>query len=298
VPSENKYLYNGKELQDEQLGGVNLDWYDYGARFYDPALGRFHTQDRFAEKYLDFSPYQYAANNPILYIDVNGDSINVAAQYRDQFNSALESVFGAKAKNFSYNSNGNLGYNGSKKDFKGDARKAFKGLSKVMGEESTTNVIYEQTHTVSLNDGSPFTIDTRNHGGAATLTTFDSKGLSSENYVVVDPNAATNFSVDAVGPAYYNQTTPTLTNFYARPASVTTNTSNATWHEIGHVIYQGQTQNNVLNFDNLTRSLNTGTAPGGAPGYDKGASGYPTRVYYPAPLKPRPYDRTHNRLIK
>lgn len=27
-----KYLYNGKELQDEQLGGVNLDWDDYGAR--------------------------------------------------------------------------------------------------------------------------------------------------------------------------------------------------------------------------------------------------------------------------
>ncbi len=41
---------------------------------YDPALGRFHTQDAFAEKYLNFSPYQYAANNPILFIDVNGDS--------------------------------------------------------------------------------------------------------------------------------------------------------------------------------------------------------------------------------
>ena len=41
---------------------------------YDPALGRFHTLDAFAEKYLDFTPYQYAANNPILFIDVNGDS--------------------------------------------------------------------------------------------------------------------------------------------------------------------------------------------------------------------------------
>lgn len=51
-----------------------VSWYDYGARFYDPAIGRFHAQDRFAEKYLDFSPYQYTLNNPIRYIDVNGDS--------------------------------------------------------------------------------------------------------------------------------------------------------------------------------------------------------------------------------
>jgi RHS repeat-associated protein len=64
------YKYNGKELQDE----LGLGWLDYGARMYDPALGRFMVQDAFAEKYLAMTPYQYAANNPIKYIDVNGDS--------------------------------------------------------------------------------------------------------------------------------------------------------------------------------------------------------------------------------
>jgi RHS repeat-associated protein len=49
--------------------------YDYGARFYDAQSGRFTTQDRYAEKYLSITPFQYAANNPLRFIDVNGDSI-------------------------------------------------------------------------------------------------------------------------------------------------------------------------------------------------------------------------------
>ena len=67
------YKYNGKEL-DAKKG---LNWYDYGARHYDAALGRFTTNDRFAEKYHSMSPYQYGANNPVKHIDVNGDSIVV-----------------------------------------------------------------------------------------------------------------------------------------------------------------------------------------------------------------------------
>ena len=68
------YKYNGKELDTKK----GLNWYDYGVRHYDAALGRFHTQDRFAEKYYPMSPYQYAANCPMRNIDVNGDSIIIA----------------------------------------------------------------------------------------------------------------------------------------------------------------------------------------------------------------------------
>jgi RHS repeat-associated protein len=65
----NKYLYNGKELLDDQSLGL----YDYGARFYDPAIGRFHTIDPKTETYNSWSPYLYGANNPIRYEDTNGE---------------------------------------------------------------------------------------------------------------------------------------------------------------------------------------------------------------------------------
>jgi RHS repeat-associated protein len=61
----NKYLYNGKELQDD----LGLGWYDYGKRFYDAEVPRFTTIDPLNQF---SSPYTYAANNPILMIDPSG----------------------------------------------------------------------------------------------------------------------------------------------------------------------------------------------------------------------------------
>ncbi|MBR9914714.1 MAG: hypothetical protein GYB32_07795, partial [Algicola sp.] len=99
-----KKTYNGKEIQDE----LGLDWYDYGARNYDASLGRFMNIDRFAEKYENMNPYQYTFNNPIRFIDVNGDYVFIGINNDDgdQIYSVLYD--GGKAYHYTKDNNGKI----------------------------------------------------------------------------------------------------------------------------------------------------------------------------------------------
>ncbi|WP_291368787.1 RHS repeat-associated core domain-containing protein [Cyclobacterium sp.] len=64
----NKYLYNGKELLDD----LNLNLYDFGARYFDPGIGRWTSLDPLASKRDWLSPYNYVQNNSLNRTDPDG----------------------------------------------------------------------------------------------------------------------------------------------------------------------------------------------------------------------------------
>ena len=103
-----KFGFGGKELSEE----LGLHTMDFGARNYDPTIGRWHVIDAMAEKAPDLTPFRYAFNNPINVIDPDGNF------EQDDFSGSLQVYGGQGGERFSFSVSGAIGKNS------GDAKEA------------------------------------------------------------------------------------------------------------------------------------------------------------------------------
>ncbi|MCD7969457.1 MAG: hypothetical protein LUF87_03805 [Alistipes sp.] len=93
MASTNRWLYNGKELQN----AAGLDLLDYGFRMYDAFKGSWNGIDKLAEQYLNLNPYSYAGNNPVRFIDIKGlyfdqKDVKIAANLDTKLNKVISKV--------------------------------------------------------------------------------------------------------------------------------------------------------------------------------------------------------------
>ena len=88
-----KYKFTGKELDEEG----ELDWYYFGARYYDPSVGRFLSSDPLADLRPSLTPYHYCVNNPLIYIDPFGlieYRFNQNGEYMEEFDDNKDEISG------------------------------------------------------------------------------------------------------------------------------------------------------------------------------------------------------------
>ncbi|MFI3297810.1 MAG: hypothetical protein R3Y59_09345 [bacterium] len=242
----------------------------------EPDDKKFMTIDPLSDKYPSTSPYAYCNNNPVMFVDYRGDSISISPQYRNNVNNALSAVFGTAASNFSYTQSGMLTHNGNMDGLNRKQSKILQGLMGVMNETTITNIIYSKDTYIMSNDGSYYIYaDTYDSGGAGAVLASEWSDLS-QNTILIDPNIQSEITIYKVNTAYYEYNgnpneTPHGTELYA-PQNIKITPTDVLFHELGHIIYQGKPQNKVIDYNNLVRRL--------------------------IGLNKRPYDDTHNSLIK
>lgn len=161
-------MYNGKEYNEE------IGWYDYGARWYDPAIGRWNAIDPLAEDYYAYSPYNYVMGNPISFIDPDGRSADkIIVPDKAQREQILTMINEKAAGTFRFDKNGELYQYESGHPETGSTYYTEKLIGAIDAKETITIGI-QQTYSAN---GVEKNVDS-DSGGGVTLSTVQEDGIS------------------------------------------------------------------------------------------------------------------------
>jgi RHS repeat-associated protein len=254
--SEYRFGFNGMEADNEIKSNNNS--YDFGARIYDPRNCRLSSIDKYYNKYANWSPYTFGFNNPLSFLDENGDTIIIAKHFQSMFLKDVESIYGIGGSMlFSFNEQDQLQLSRAGKiilylhqTLQTEKGKSLSALNELINSPENTEVVYQKSNILV----DPFTGSIIRHwtfgplqtldeyGGEVTFTLFDNPGRD-KNVIIIGTEKEV-YEADLLD---FN-TMEKQHQTYPR--------ANRLFHGFGHVLYQKPNeQENVIHFDNLNRRL-------------------------------------------